>query len=137
MVTVRGCYTGDRAVVSELTACHGPSGLIWVENAGSMLKSIEQTEKLSRYLRQHGEPDLAIIFVRIETSAKLLFAYDERRNSRAWHELHNTLGSEIVLWGQFETSEKRGFGYSNLYPSELILIDVLSKEPTAKRPKSR
>lgn len=87
-------------------------------------------------LRQAGEPDESFKNLEIE----LLFAYDKRRNSRVWHKLpKNTLSSEVVLLGQFETSAYSGgrFGHLGAYPNELILVDVLGNGPTAKRSKSR
>ena len=134
VVTVSGCYEGGFEM-SDLTACHGRSGRIWVEDA----VAIEANKKLRLYLHHQGKLD-ELTSTGTFGREELLFAYDERRNSRAWQKLpRNTPGSEVVLLGQFETSDypNGGFGHSGAYPNELILVDILSNEPTAKRSKSR
>ena len=63
-----------------------------------------------------------------------------RRESRAWDKTPagGVLGSEMVLLGQFETGEPgRGFGHGGAFANELLLVDVLSTEPTAQCPKVR
>lgn len=134
VVSVSGCYMSGFEM-SALTACDSRSGLIWVEGAGA----IEEMKKLRLHLRHQGKLDE---LMSIETFGKeeLLFAYDERRNSRAWNKLpRSTLRSEVVLLGQFETSDykRSGFGHLGAYPNELILVDVLSNAPAANLSKSR
>jgi hypothetical protein len=105
--------------ISAFTACDKRSGLIWVEDAGLLRKGA----------------------FGIFGKKELLFAYDERRNSHAWDKLsrsnvgrevlvRSVPGSEIVLLGQFETSDSSygGFGHLNAYSNKLILEDILSNE---------
>ena len=143
MVTVGGCYV-DNFEISVLVSCDRPAGPIWVESA----KFAKEINKLRRELPHQGKPG------ELMTIGKqgLLFTYDERRDSRAWHKLSEgngetmtttTIGhiaaSKVVLLGQFETSELPGgeFGHLSSYSNELILLDVLNIEASTNRPKSR
>lgn len=116
MVTVRGCFVLNFEV-EVLQSCDGTSSRrkpIWVEDAG--IVAMEIRDELM-YAPKGG----------------LLFTYDEARNLRARRRLpsgHSIAGSEVVLFGQFETGAN-GFGHLNAYPSELILVDVVSKRATA------
>jgi hypothetical protein len=132
VVTVSGCHMGGFEM-SALTACDRRSGLIWVEDA----ETVEGLKEFIPLLRQEGEPDESFKNLEIE----LLFTYNKRRNSQTWHKLPKGFGrgTPVVLLGQFEASIYRhsGFGHLGAYPNELILVDVLSNEPTPKRSKSR
>ena len=120
MVTVSGCFVRNFEV-EVLQPCGGKltrGKLIWVEDAGNVAM-------LFRYFPGSGP------------KGALLFTYDEARDSRAWHKLprgYSIDGSEVVLFGQFETTG--GFGHLGAYANELILVDVLSNRPATLRPKS-
>jgi hypothetical protein len=122
MVTVSGCFVRNFEM-EVLQPCNGEftqKKLIWVEDAGNV-------PTMLRYF-----PDFA-------PKGGLLFTYNKARNSRAWHKLprgYSVDGSEVVLFGQFETSAD-GFGHLGAYANELILVDVLSNKPATIRPKSR
>jgi hypothetical protein len=134
MVTVRGCFVRNFEL-EVLEPCGGGltrEKLIWVEDAGTvamMLRLAHDDELLG------GGPE----FIPFTPKGGLLFTYNEARDSRAWHKLPRGCsidGSEVVLFGQFETSSG-GFGHLGAYANELILVDVLSNKPATIRPKSR
>ena len=114
MVTVTGCYMYGFEV-SILWSCGIPKSAqekIWVERAGR----IEDRRRSNQRHRDRRRP----------TEPKLLFEYDEARNSLVWKKL---LGqeqvSEVVLLGQFEHDAPYAMD-----ANELILVDVLSSRPT-------
>jgi hypothetical protein len=121
MVTVSGCFVLNFEV-RALKPCDGRP--IREKPIG-----VEDAEIVTMKIR--GEP----IFT---PKGGLLFAYDKARNSRARQKLpsgYSIVGSEVVLFGQFETSAD-GFGHLGAYPNELILVDVLSDKPATTHPKS-
>jgi hypothetical protein len=122
MVTVSGCFVRDFEM-QVLQPCGGEFArgkLIWVESA----------EVASMML--HDFPEFA-------PKGGLLFTYNHADDSSVWHKLprgDSIDGSEVVLFGQFETGAGR-YGHLGAYSSELILVDVLSNKPATTRPKSR
>ena len=87
------------------------------------------------------DTDLIVKESYVSWEKQLLFTYNARRNRRAWQKLPkgDFVGTPVVVLGQFETSGdlSGGFGHLNAYSDELILVDVLDNESTAKHAKSR
>lgn len=136
LVAVKGCFYGGSEEES-LMECDRPSGDIWVEDA----ESVEGMKELRLFLRHRGMLD-ELRDLEDFDQEELLFAYDERRNSRVWHRLLKEWGTAekpVVLLGQFETSDDRKgrrFLHSGARPNALILVDLLTYQPT-KRSRSR
>jgi hypothetical protein len=110
--------------ISVLQPCGStnPPQRIWVEDA----EFAEAMKKLRLRLSHEGKTGE----LKNLATEKLLFTYDDERNSRAWQKLKSSSNwGEVVLLGQFETSAPQGssrYGHLSAYAHELILVEVLS-----------
>jgi len=138
MVKVSGCFVaGFEKVVLQSCSSKNQAQQIWVEDAGFL----EEMKKGSL----PGMPEPTPRELKSPAAKKVLFAYDEGRNSRAWQKLAASMSqdqmvSDVVLLGQFETIAPRdpvpmylGFGHLGAYAHELILVDVLSSQTSSSR----
>jgi hypothetical protein len=131
LVKVSGCYvSGFEKSVLQPCGNTNQSERIWVESAAAIYLELKRPTL-------PGMPEPTPEELMSSANGKILFEYDEGRNSRAWQRLESSSSrdpkaSQVVFLGQLETiapgvpkTMELGFGHLNAYPHELILVDVL------------
>jgi hypothetical protein len=132
LIKVRGCFvSGFEKTVLQPCQSKIHSDQIWVDNA-----LIYHELSLPR-IPEATPDELKNPELKHPADGKLLFQYDEKRDSRAWDKLGSLdqTAPQVLLLGQFETISSQvpvtmesGFGHLNAYVHELILVDVLDIE---------
>lgn len=140
LVTIHGCFIASFERVALLPCEHADADhSIWVEDA-EMLHAMEET-------RLPSIPQAIPDELRTQPKATFIFQYNEAAIRAAWKKLlpanaPNPYRAEVTVVGQFETvgqrpdMSKEGFGHLNMYPHELILLDVRESVPAKVSPSS-
>lgn len=136
VVTVSGCYVdGFERVTLEPCRDSTHSTLIWIADA--------KPRKLLSSMRWPSPPEPTPAELQVAREPEFVFTYDESANELAWKRLCPTRSThkkfnrcEVIVRGQFDTivpdepkPMRVGFGHSNGYRHELILVEVLESKP--------